>query len=192
MSYRREYYTPLQSYDYDNPKRVKVSGNRTNYEPLELTDEAVEDLARHYYSMEEIAARFSVHMDFIREKHLEAFHRGKDNVFKKSRMMLDRVVENFKTASEEDKVFFARKETPTHNLMSALELQEKYHGKGIKSEVVSTNTNINATPASIEFIIVTGRDDPAIQALESELNKQLKMLSGDSIQQSIEKEGGSE
>lgn len=107
---------------------LKVSGNRTNYQPMELTDAAVYDMARHYYTEEQIAQRFNVVPETVRKHHSEAFKAGKHDAFTKPRILLARLFEEFESL---DFGALVDPKTPTHNLLKAIELHaRKYEGMG--------------------------------------------------------------
>lgn len=109
----------------------KISGNRTRYQPLEMTDESVYDLARHYYTLEEIAERFNVGTKAVLDLHGDAYREGKGSAMQKPRMLLNKIFDDF---SHED-INFAHPEfaKPVGNLLKAIELHaKKYEGMGQK------------------------------------------------------------
>ena len=67
---------------------LKVTGNRTTYKPVELTDRSVFDDARHFYTVDELAEKYSVTKATLLDKHGEAFRAGKDAQMRKPRMIL--------------------------------------------------------------------------------------------------------
>lgn len=66
---------------------TKVSGNRTNYAPLAMSDESVYDMAVHWYTVEEIAERFGVTNDTVMNLHGDAFKLGKAEHSMKPRVL---------------------------------------------------------------------------------------------------------
>lgn len=115
---------------------LKVTGNRTTYEPLELSDASVYDMARHWYTMDEIAERFSVTKQTLIDKHFDAFQRGKAEGFNKPRMLLNKILTDF-LGEDGEPVNFARPDVPVHNLLKAIELHaKKYEGLGSKQTIV--------------------------------------------------------
>lgn len=113
---------------------TKVTGNRTTYQPLAMSDASVHDMARHWYTLEEIAARFNVAENTVLSKHGEAFRAGKADGMQKPRMLLDNILKGF---MELTPVELTRPDVPTHNLLKAIELHaKKYEGLGSKQTVV--------------------------------------------------------
>lgn len=127
----------------------KVSGNRTTYKALELSDAAVYDMARHWYTLEEIAARFSVTVQTILAKHGSAFQEGKANGMQKPRMLLDKIFTDFAESGHN----FANPNTPVANLLKAIELHaKKYEGLG-KEQKVTVETAPSVS--DIKFVPLT-------------------------------------
>lgn len=115
---------------------LKVSGNRTTYEPLQMTDESVFDLARHYYTMDEISALFGVSNNTLLALHGDAFRAGKHSAMQKPRMLLNKIFDDF--AGGEFPLNLARPDVPTHNLLKAIELHaKKYEGLGSTQTIVT-------------------------------------------------------
>lgn len=112
---------------------LKVTGNRTTYEPLELSDASVYDMARHWYTMEEIAERFNVSNQTIIDKHLAAFQLGKAEGMNKPRMLLNKILSDF----TDEELNFANPNIPVSTLLKAIELHaKKYEGMGSKQTIV--------------------------------------------------------
>jgi len=131
---------------------LKVSGNRTNYKPVEMTDESVFDLARHYYTLDEIAARFGVSNHTVLEHHGDAFREGKHNAMQKPRMLLNKIFDDF-MGSDGDTVNFARPDVPVHNLLKAIELHaKKYEGMGSKQTIEHKGLNYDSVESQVEVI----------------------------------------
>lgn len=116
---------------------TKVVGrNNLKYQPVPMTDESVYDLARHWYTLEEIAARFNVAENTVLHHHGDAFRLGKQDGMMKPRMLLNKILSDF-AGTDGDGVNFARPDVPTHNLLKAIELHaKKYEGMGSKQTVV--------------------------------------------------------
>jgi hypothetical protein len=115
--------------DYFFQPGIKVKSN-SKYEPLPMTDETVFDLARHYYTLVEIAERFKVKEDTVLTHHGEAFRAGKAEAMNKPRMLLNKIFDDFKDKD------FADKDVPLHNLIKAIELHAKKHeGLGSKQTI---------------------------------------------------------
>lgn len=130
----------------DLSNTLKVSGNRTTYKPVQMTDASVCDLARHYYTLEEIADRFGVSNKTVLDLHGDAFRTGKDTAMQKPRMLLSKIFNDF---SHED-LNFARPDVPVHNLLKAIELHaKKYEGMGQKQEIQHTYTPVD--PSQVHF-----------------------------------------
>jgi hypothetical protein len=115
---------------------VKVNmATQTRYKPKEMTDDSVMDLAKHYYTLAEIAEYFNVSGDTVLNHHGDAFREGKNNAMQKPRMMLNRIISDFAALPEG---VLARGDIPVNNLLKAIELHaKKYEGLG------STQTIIN-------------------------------------------------
>jgi hypothetical protein len=134
---------------------VKVSGNRTNYTPLELNDESVYDMARHYYTLAQIAERFKVTGATILSYHGEAFNKGKDEAFNKPRMLLNKIFDDFS-----GEMNFSRTDVPTGNLLKAIELHaRKYEGMGNKQEVEVTHRPVAPSDIKFEPLTPDNKDD---------------------------------
>lgn len=114
---------------------IKINlGNQTKYKPKHMTDESVYDMARHYYTLEEIASYFNVSAETVNAHHGDAFREGKQNAMQKPRMMLDRIISDFMALPEGT---LARGDIPVNNLLKAIELHaKKYEGLGSKQTIV--------------------------------------------------------
>ncbi len=116
----------------------KVVSPRSKYAPLEMTDAAVFDMARHWYSATEIASAFNVTPDTLLEHHGEAYRAGKANGMQKPRMLLDRVFNAFASLDEQE---LARGDVPVATLLQAIKLHaQKYEGLGSKQTIVHEGT----------------------------------------------------
>lgn len=115
---------------------VKIdTANSSRYKPKEMTDESVYDLARHYYTFEEICKYFNVAPATLEVHHGEAFREGKNNAMQKPRMLLNRILSDF--AALPDGVF-TRSDIPVNNLLKAIELHaKKYEGMGQVQTVIT-------------------------------------------------------
>lgn len=132
----------------------KVSGNRTTYQPLELTDAAVYDMARHWYTVEEVAARFKVTAQTVLDKHGDAFNEGKANGMTKPRMLLDKIFTDF----AESGLNFANPTVPVANLLKAMELHaKKYEGLGKEAPAVQINAP-SVSEIKFEPLVVKNED----------------------------------
>ena len=99
-----------------------------------MTDDSVFDLARHYYTFEEICEYFKVTSQTLEEHHGEAFRDGKNNAMQKPRMLLNQILQDFSNLPEGS---FARGDIPVNNLLKAIELHaKKYEGMGSKQTIV--------------------------------------------------------
>lgn len=128
---------------------IKVGGNRTTYKPVEMTDASVYDLARHWYTIEEISDRFNVSVNTVLGKHGVAFREGKADGMKKPRMLLDNILKGFAQLSPTD---LARPDVPVHNLLKAIELHaKKYEGMGSKQTII-TQTEEKPSVSDIRFV----------------------------------------
>lgn len=117
----------------DRALEIKVRPN-SKYKPLEMTDEAVFDMARHWYTTAEIADRFNVSETTLLTHHGDAFRAGKAEGFTKPRMLLDNILKGFAQLTPTE---LTRPDVPTHNLLKAIELHaKKYEGLGAKTTVV--------------------------------------------------------
>lgn len=112
---------------------IKIHPN-SKYRPLQMTDESVFDMARHWYTADEIAARFSVSTQTLLAKHGDAFRNGKAEGMQKPRMLLDNILKGFSGFTPAELV---RPDVPVHNLLKAIELHaKKYEGLGSKQTIV--------------------------------------------------------
>lgn len=112
---------------------IKVRPN-SKYMPVQMTDESVFDMARHWYTTAEIAARFNVTEKTLLEHHGHAFRLGKAEGMQKPRMLLDNILKGFSELSPAE---LTRTDVPTHNLLKAIELHaKKYEGLGSKQTIV--------------------------------------------------------
>lgn len=113
----------------------KVTKGCTTYEPLAMTDFSVFNLAQHYYTATEIAARFKVSETTLMKHHGEAFNAGRDDVMQKPRMLLNKIFKDFEDAA----INFANPDAPMTTLLAAMKLHaQKYEGLGSKTEVHHT------------------------------------------------------
>ena len=136
----------------------------TKYEPLQMCDESVYNLAQHYYTAQEIADRFKVTVSTLMALHGEAFYAGKDEAFNKPRLALKKIIDDF---MEVDPVtgfplHFANKEVPVDRLLKAVELHaRKYEGMGTKSEVEVTHKEpVNASSFKFSPLTPDNKDEP--------------------------------
>lgn len=123
----------------------------TKYEPLNMSDESVYNLAQHYYTAQEIADRFKVNVTTMLALHGDAFHKGKDEAFNKPRMLLAKILSDFASPD----INFSRMDVPTSTLLKAIELHaKKYEGLGQKTEVHHTGAvpydKVESSPQIIE------------------------------------------
>ena len=117
----------------DTSVKMDKSGP-TKYRPKEMTDSSVMDMARHYYTLAEIAEYFNVTGQTVLNLHGDAFREGKENAMRKPRMMLDRIISDFMALPEGT---LARGDIPVNNLLKAIELHaKKYEGLGSKQTIV--------------------------------------------------------
>jgi hypothetical protein len=117
----------------DEALTIKVAPN-SKYKPLQMTDESVYDMARHWYTCEEIAQTFNVTPQTLLKLHGDAFRNGKANGMQKPRMLLDNILQGFASYTPEQ---LTRSDVPTHNLLKAIELHaKKYEGLGSKQTIV--------------------------------------------------------
>ena len=114
---------------------VKINlANQTRYKPKEMTDASVYDLARHYYTFEEICKYFDIAPATLEALHGNAFREGKNNAMQKPRMLLNQILQDFANLPEGS---FARGDIPVNNLLKAIELHaKKYEGLGSKQTIV--------------------------------------------------------
>lgn len=115
---------------------VKVNTTfNSKYKPKEMTDESVFDLARHYYTFEEICKYFNVAPHTLESHHGEAFRAGKQDGMQKPRMLLNRILEDFANLPEGN---FARADIPVNTLLKAIELHaKKYEGMGQTQTIIT-------------------------------------------------------
>lgn len=119
--------------DENDSSSIKIHPN-SKYRPLQMTDESVFDMARHWYTAEEIAVRFSVSTQTLLAKHGVAFRNGKAEGMQKPRMLLDNILKGFSGLTPSELV---RPDVPVHNLLKAIELHaKKYEGLGSKQTIV--------------------------------------------------------
>lgn len=130
----------------------KGGGNRTTYNPLEMSDISVYEMARHWYSLSEVAEAFNVSVGTILDKHGDAFRAGKLNGMNKPRMLLNKILSDF--MDNEGNINFARPDVPIHNLLKAIELHaKKYEGMGSKQTVVHESKTAYDAVESLPVII---------------------------------------
>jgi hypothetical protein len=125
----------------------------STYKPLQISDEAVYDMAQHWYTAEEIADRFCISKPTLLAKWGDAFHAGKADGFGKPRMLLANILKGF---SGLDPSELCRPDVPVHNLLKAIELHaKKYEGMGTRQTVVHEGLEkkydlVESTPLIIE------------------------------------------
>ena len=122
-------------------------GPTSKYQPLQMTDESVYDLAQHYYTCAEIAARFKVSDNTLMDRHGNAFHAGRDNAMNKPRMLLGKIFKDFAEAE----VNFANPDIPMGTLLKATELHAKmYQGLG-STQTIITKVDDKPSVSDIKF-----------------------------------------
>lgn len=125
----------------------KVSGNRTTYKALVMSDESVYEMARHNYTQDEIATAFSVTRQTIMDLHGDAFNAGKNEAKLKPRVALMRVIRAFDELRDVD---LCHKDVPVERLLKAIEIHaRKYEGYGQKQEVTHKFTPVD--PSTVKF-----------------------------------------
>ncbi len=124
-----------------------IISNNTKYKPLELTYDVVYDMARHYYSRTEIADRFNISDKTLMVKFGEAFQAGRDNAFKKPRILLAKIFRDF----EESDVNFANPTTPVNTLLKAIELHARlYQGFGQTTTLITKSEKPSVSEITFE------------------------------------------
>lgn len=117
-----------------DPRTTVKVANQSKYKPKAMTDESVCDLARHYYTFEEICKYFNVTSQTLEALHGEAFREGKNSAMQKPRMLLNRILDDFASLEPGQ---FARSDIPVNTLLKAIELHaKKYEGMGSKQTIV--------------------------------------------------------
>lgn len=148
---------------------VTVSGNRTNYAPLQMTDKTVFELAQHYHTLQEIADYFSVNIDTVQAHHGEAFKAGKAAAKTLPRFIMHRYFQEINAKESltaldvldlgEGKL----KYVPAVDLMALKGMMElhakKYEGMGSKTEVHHTGAVAYDAVESQPMIIERPSDD---------------------------------
>jgi hypothetical protein len=120
---------------------IKIAPH-SHYKALQMTDESVYDLARHYYTGQEIADTFNVQIKTLMARHGDAYRKGKLEGMKKPRMLLNNILEGFMGYSAAE---LARPDVPVHNLLKAIELHaKKYEGMGAKQTIVHEGVGYDA------------------------------------------------
>lgn len=136
----------MENHKNFSPEVKICTANQSRYKPKEMTDESVYDLARHYYTFEEICKYFNVAPHTLEAHHGEAFREGKNNAMQKPRMLLNRILSDFAALPEGT---FTRTDIPVNNLLKAIELHaKKYEGMGQVQTVITTQE----TKPSVEDI----------------------------------------
>ena len=121
----------------DTTVKISLAGP-TKYRPKEMTDASVYDLARHYYTFQEICEYFKVTSQTLESLHGEAFREGKQNAMQKPRMLLNRILDDFAALPEGN---FARSDIPVNTLLKAIELHaKKYEGLGQTQTIITKET----------------------------------------------------
>lgn len=129
--------------------QVKISmATQTEYKPKAMTDASVYDLARHYYTFEEICKYFNISGGTLEALHGEAFREGKNNAMQKPRMLLNRILDDF--ASLETGTF-ARSDIPIGNLLKAIELHARKHEGMGQQQTVTVQTE-KPSVSDIKFL----------------------------------------
>jgi len=114
--------------EWSNPKVFRRSKTQRD---IALTPLKVYDMARHYYTLDEIAEAFQVErltLQLDEECHT-AFLEGKRNAMQKPRMLLLKLFNDFTDKDLSDK------DVPVGNLLKAMELHAKKH-EGMADKVV--------------------------------------------------------
>lgn len=125
----------------------KISGNRTRYEPLVMSDESVYNMAAHNYTQEEIADAFKITRNALMDLHGDAFNAGKNEAKMMPRVQLARV---FKAAAMLEDNDILHKDVAFERVLKAIELHfRKYEGLGQKQEVQHTFTPVD--PSQVKF-----------------------------------------
>ena len=127
---------------------VKVGNSYSDYEPLEMTDESIYDMARHWYTVLEIAERFNVTEKTIMHHHGDAFKLGKHHGMQKPRMLLNKIMSDF----DDQEINFSRQDVPTNTLLNAVKLHAQlYQGLG-STQTIVTKTDEKPSVSEIKFV----------------------------------------
>ena len=127
---------------------VKVGNTNSKYSPLQMSDETVYDMARHWYTVLEIAERFNVTEKTIMHHHGDAFKLGKYHGMQKPRMLLNKILSDF----GDNEINFSRQDVPTGTLLNAMKLHAQlYQGLG-STQTVITKTDEKPSVSDIKFV----------------------------------------
>lgn len=137
---------------------IKVSGNRTNYAPLDMTDDSVYDLAVHWYTAEEIAETFNVSAETVLALHGDAFRMGKANHSKKPRILHGQMTDACLAQDFNDpKIAAIYGQLGT----KLIEMQwRKQEGYGQKSEVAVTHSPVSPSDFKFSPLTLDNKDEP--------------------------------
>jgi hypothetical protein len=116
----------------ESKQKITASTN-SKYSPLRMSDESVFDMARHWYTLDEVAERFNVDRNTVSKLHGDAYAKGKAEGFNKPRMLLNKILSDFGDGD----LNFANPDAPMGVLLKAIELHaRKYEGLGSKQTIV--------------------------------------------------------
>lgn len=133
----------------------KLTRISAKYTPVVMSDAAVYDMARHWYTAEEIAARFCVKRNTVLDLHGAAYDAGKAEGMNMPRIQLARVINAF--ALLED-AHLCQKDVPVERLLKAIELHaRKYEGLGQNQTV--THKQELPSVSDIRFAPLTADTD---------------------------------
>lgn len=139
--------------------KIDPNNSRTAYEPRQMTDKSVHELAMHHYTVEEIASFFQVTAESVLKHHGDAFRRGKMFPEMKRRILYDQMV----TAYLDPTINWADPENSSvaNTAAKIMELGwKRFEGMGTKTEVHHTGKIAYDGVESAPEIIERPDDDP--------------------------------
>ncbi len=109
-----------------SPKINLTRSGNSRYEPVEMTDVSVYDLAKIGMTMREIASMFRVPKETVMAKHGEAFNLGKGALKSKPRLILSRLIDKLEENMDAGPIDDAK---TTGHLLAAIAQMDKYIAK---------------------------------------------------------------
>lgn len=132
--------------DFDDTK--KVSHFSLTYAPCDMSDASVFELAKHYFTLEEISEFFNTSIKTIKKLHNDAFLAGKRAALQKPRMLLAKVFDDY----SDPELNFANPETSTNTLLKAIDMHHRMYVERYADKPAQTPsaTDIKLVPFEVD------------------------------------------
>lgn len=140
----------INSRDEDANSIPKVKQSRT-YRPLEMTDDAVRELASMFYTASEIAALFKTTKTTVLNLHGDAYRQGKSELVQMPRAVRKQAMKDFMAWPEDTGNSWSHPDAPYNRMMQLAEVIENKYGPA--DEEVSESSLAGVSSEDLEVLL---------------------------------------